>query len=67
MPKYEICMVSKEYRWVEIKADSENDAIDKAWDMVACGYTGDTKAQDTETDVYVEGIVEGYLEEIKNA
>lgn len=57
MPKYEICMVSKEYRYVEIEADSENDAIGEAWDMVSCGYTGDTTAQDTETEIYVEGIV----------
>ena len=57
MPKYEICMVSKEYRWVEIEAESEDDAIGKAWDMVFCGYTGDTKAQDNETEIYVEGIV----------
>jgi hypothetical protein len=63
MPKYEICLVSKEYRWVEIDADTENDARDKAWDMVACGYIGDTKFQDSETDVYCEGIV---AEEIEN-
>lgn len=58
MPKYEIAIVSKEYRWVEIEADSENDARDKAWDMVACGYTGDTKPHDCDTDVYCEGVVE---------
>lgn len=57
LKKYEICIVSKEYRWVEIEAENEEDAKDKAWDKVACGFTGDTKPEDTETDLYVEGII----------
>ena len=56
MPKYEICIVSKEYRYVEIEADNENEAKDKAWDKVACGYTGDTKAEDCDTELYIERV-----------
>lgn len=56
--KYEVCIVSKEYRWVEIDALDQNDAVDKAWDKVASGFTCDVKAQDHDTDVYVEGLAE---------
>jgi hypothetical protein len=55
MKTYEVCIVSKEYRWVHIEAESESEAIDKAWDKVACGYTGDVKAEDYDTEVYLEG------------
>jgi hypothetical protein len=55
MKTYELCIVSKEYRWVHIEAESESEAIDKAWDKVACGYTGDVKAEDYDTEVYLEG------------
>lgn len=57
MKKYEICIVSKEYRYVEIEAETENDALDAAWDKIACGYAGDVKADDTDTEVYLEGEI----------
>ena len=57
LKKYEICVVSKEYRWLEVEAETEVDAREKAWDKVACGFTGDTKPEDTETEIYVEGVV----------
>ena len=56
--KYEVCIVSREYRWIEIDALDQNDAVDKAWDKVARGFTCDVKAQDRDTDVYVEGLAE---------
>jgi len=58
MTKYAICVVSKEYRYLEIEAETESDAVDKAWDKVACGFTADTKPEDTDTDLYVEGVVD---------
>lgn len=64
MPKYEICMVSKHYRWIEVEADCQSDAIDKAWDRIFDGYIEDNEAQDSETDIYCEGII---TEENENA
>lgn len=58
MKKYEICVVSKEYRYLVVEAEDDIEARDKAWDKVAAGFTCDTKAQDYDTDLYVEGIVE---------
>ena len=57
MKTYEVCVVSKEYRYVNVEAETEEDAIDKAWDWVARGLTSDTKAQDYDTEVYLEGEV----------
>ena len=57
MPKYEICIVSREYRYVEIEAANASDAMDTAWGMVADGYTTTTKAQDYDTDIYNEGEI----------
>ena len=54
MKRYEICVVSKEYRYVEVEAEDESEAKDKVWDKVACGLTTDTKAQDYDTELYVE-------------
>ena len=58
MPKYEICVVSKEYRYVTVEAQTEEDAKDLVWDKIACGFTGDTKPEDSDTELYVEGLVE---------
>jgi len=58
MKTYELCIVSTEYRWVHIEAESEREAIDKAWDKVACGYTGDVKAEDYDTEIFLEGEVD---------
>lgn len=57
MKTYELCIVSKEYRYIQVKAENENDAMDRAWDKVASGFTCDTKAQDYDTDIYIEGEV----------
>jgi hypothetical protein len=40
MKRFEVCILHKEYRWVEIEAEDELQARDLAWDKVACGYTG---------------------------
>ena len=57
MKTYEICVVSKEYRYVTVEAETEAGAIDQAWDWVARGLTSDTKPQDYDTEVYLEGEV----------
>jgi len=54
MPKYEICVVSKEYRYVTVEAETEEDAKDMVWDKIAYGFTGDTKPEDTDTELYLE-------------
>ena len=53
---YEVCIVSKEYRWVDIEAPNEESARDQAWEKVEYGYTGDTKADDYDTEVFIEGV-----------
>ena len=55
MKRYEICFVSKEYRYEEIEAEDEAEAREKAWDMVAAGYTCNVKAVDYDTEVFIEG------------
>ena len=54
MKTYEVIVVTKEYRTLEVEAENETEAKDKVWDKVIDGYTTTTKAYDYETDVYVE-------------
>jgi len=56
--KYEVCIVSKEYRWIEIDALDQNDAVDKTWRELKSGLVWNIKPQDSDTDVYVEGLAE---------
>jgi hypothetical protein len=55
--QYEICVVSKEYRYLIVEAENESEAKDMAWDRVSSGFTCDTKAQDYDTEVYFFGYV----------
>lgn len=55
-----ICVVSKEYRYVEIEAESQEDAIDKAWDDIE--NIMNRKAVDYDTDLYVDSVEEGSIE-----
>ena len=55
-----ICVVSKEYRYVEIEADSQEDAVDKAWDDIE--NIMNRKAVDYDTDLYVDSVEEGSIE-----
>lgn len=52
-----ICVVSKEYRYVDVEADSQEDAIDKAWDDIE--NIMNRKAVDYDTDLYVDSVEEG--------
>jgi len=54
MKTYELCVVSKEYRYMEVEAESEQDAIDLAWVRIGNGFVTDTEAVDFDTDVYLE-------------
>lgn len=54
MKKFEVCILSKEYRWIEVEAEDAEAAREMAWDKVTCGYTGDVKAEDCDTEVYIE-------------
>ena len=53
MKKYRVCVVSKEYRWVDIEATTELDAETKALDDI--DNIMNYKPGDYETDIYVEG------------
>lgn len=59
MKKYEICVVSREYRTVHIDAENEELAEEEVWNLLADGL--DTlKVQGEiglETEVYVQGEV----------
>jgi len=54
---YELCVVTKDYRYIKVEAESEQDAIDKGWDEVASGFIYETEATDHDTDIYLEGEV----------
>jgi hypothetical protein len=54
-----ICVVSKEYRYVEIEAGSKEEAIDKAWDDMESILN--RKAVDYDTDLYVDSVEEGSI------
>lgn len=52
---YEICVVSKQYRTMFVQAEDEEAARDLAWCRIADGFETTTKAEEFETDLYVEG------------
>ena len=53
---YEICIVTKEYRWIEVEAVSPESAKNQVWSLVDAGYVGDTKPEDCEHELLIEGI-----------
>lgn len=52
---YELCIVTKEYRYITVGAENESDALDQAW--AAIESILNRKAEDYDTDIYVEGEV----------
>jgi hypothetical protein len=56
MKTYEICVVSKEYRYLEVQAENEDDAKDKAWGLIE--NVLNHKPADYDTELYVEGEVQ---------
>lgn len=53
-----ICIVSKEYRWVELEAPTKESALAQAWALVDLGFTTNKQADDRETEVFIEQIGE---------
>jgi hypothetical protein len=64
MPKYRVCIVVKEYSYIEVDATDELDAESQAWDKVNSGWAADVDGTDVNTEVYVEQELE---EENENA
>ena len=58
MPKYEICIVRKEYRYIKIDAATESDAKNLAWDKVASGDAHDIKPPDYDTEIFIDSLIE---------
>jgi hypothetical protein len=56
MKKFEICIVSKEYRWLEIEAETPEDARDKAWGQLDNALN--CKPEDYDTELFIEGQFE---------
>ena len=55
---YEVCIIHTEYRWVEVEASTHEEAKNYVRHLVNNGYIGDTKPEDTETELDAELIVE---------
>ena len=56
MNKYVLCVVSKEYRWVEIEAEDDVQAIDMVWGDIENIMSG--KPEDYDTELTVESVEE---------
>jgi hypothetical protein len=54
MNTYDVVVLSKEYRTVQIDAENEEEAREKAFDTL--DNILNRKAEDYDTDVYVEGL-----------
>lgn len=55
MKKYEVCVVSKEYRWVTVDADDDIAAKDAVWAGIE--NILNRKPEDYDTDVYIEAEI----------
>lgn len=55
MKTYEVCVVSKEYRWVNVDADDEVAAKDAVWSGIE--NILNRKPEDYDTEVYIEAEV----------
>jgi len=54
-----ICVVSKEYRWVQVESQNQQDAVETAWKNIESILN--RKAVDYDTELYVdEGVEEGW-------
>lgn len=56
MPRYSICIVTKEYRSIIVEAETEMDAKDQAWDRIE--DVMNWKPEDYDTEIYVESTEE---------
>lgn len=53
---YEVCIIYKEYRWVEVEASTQEEAYHRAQAMIDNGYLGDNKPEDTEIELQLESV-----------
>lgn len=54
MPNFEVCIVVKEYRWLDIEAESEAKAKDKAYALLDADYFENNPAQDSDIEIYAD-------------
>ena len=54
MNTYNICVVSKEYRWVTVEAEDVTDAYDKVWVQIESILN--RKPEDYDTELFVEDV-----------
>ena len=57
MKTFEVTVVSKEYRTIEVQAETEEDAKDQVWEDI--DNILNWKPIDYDTDLYVERVIEG--------
>jgi hypothetical protein len=56
MSRYSICVVSKEYRYITVEAETEEQAKDQVWDKIDGVLSW--KAEDWDTGLYVDAVEE---------
>lgn len=54
MPNFEVCIVVKEYRWLDIEAENEAKAKDKAYALLDADYFENNPAQDSDIEIYAD-------------
>lgn len=52
MNNYSVCLVSKEFRWVEVEAKDETEAKDKVWDKIES--VENCKAQYFDHEIFID-------------
>ena len=57
MPKYEICIVSKEYRYVQVEANDDQSAHEMIWDRLG-EYIANTTATEHHTELFTEQLID---------
>lgn len=56
MNSYEIAILSKEWRYITIEAETEDEARDKIWESI--GGILNRKPDSFDTDLYIESVNE---------
>jgi hypothetical protein len=53
---YSVCIVHKEYRWVEVEASTKEEAENRVWAMIDHGFLEDRKPEDADTELQTESV-----------
>ena len=56
MPKYEICIVSKEYRYIHVEAKDDHSAHELVWDHLGEHIANNT-ATHYDTELFTERLI----------